>query len=110
MTDLDAIADALTTAMPVIAAVVWPPLLITAGVGIWWLRLPEPEVRTTTPRPPAADPGLRRLRHDIDGPTQVIRRVLPDAGAPIYDQLSARHTAQQWLRELAERHLTGAAR
>ncbi|MGW3888917.1 hypothetical protein ACWD69_09520 [Micromonospora chokoriensis] len=102
--NLDAIAAALITAMPVLAVTAYPVLGIAVGVGIWWLRLPEPEVRPTPAKPPAADEGLRRLRHDIDGPTQVIRRVLPDAGAPIYDQLSARHTAQQWLRELGDAH------
>ncbi|MBM0275359.1 hypothetical protein [Micromonospora tarensis] len=101
--NLDAIAAALHTAMPVLAAVVYPPLLITAGVSAWYRSLPDPEVRTTAPKPATADAGLRRLRQDIDGPTQVIRRSLPDAGAPIYAELSARHTAEQWLRELGQR-------
>ncbi|MCG5460814.1 hypothetical protein MED01_004240 [Micromonospora sp. MED01] len=104
---LDAIADAITTALPALAVTAMPVLATTAGVALWWLHQDTAEAEDTYNVDDYRQPATVRVRThhtDIDAPTQVIRRALPDAGAPIYDQLSARHTAQQWLREIAANH------
>ncbi|PWR10593.1 hypothetical protein DKT68_08520 [Micromonospora acroterricola] len=110
---LDTIADTLTAALPILIVTAMPVLATTAGVGLWWLRYrsqPADDPYNVDDYRQPATVRVRTHHTDIDAPTQVIRRALPDAGAPIYAELSARHTAQQWLRELGEPHLTGATR
>ncbi|MEU7771256.1 hypothetical protein AB0C44_08010 [Micromonospora taraxaci] len=104
--NLDAIADALITAMPVIAAVVYPPLLITAGVALWYRSLPDDKPQQTTTRA-VGHAVVRRLR-PVEAVTEVVQfaawDILPpappghDAGSPLYFELAANRI----LRELGQ--------
>ncbi len=95
--NLDAIAAALTDAMPILAVTAWPVLTITAGVSIWWLTLPrEPDTFNIDDYKPApGEPTGRRLR-----PAEAYTQPVPVAAwttAPVYT-------------EAADRRLTTAAR
>ncbi|RAO26504.1 hypothetical protein PSN13_06532 [Micromonospora saelicesensis] len=103
----DAIAAALTDAMPALAGTVFPALIcIGAAAALEWHRLGEDDDYTVDDYKPAttARAAVYRYQAPVDGPTQVIRRALPDAGTPVYDQLAARATAHQWLRDIAATH------
>jgi hypothetical protein len=100
----DAIAAALTSAMPVLAATVYPPLLITAGVALWHRNQipaePDDDFNVTDYANPAVGTATVRHLRPIEAATEVVQvaawDVLPpvpagqDAGAPVWAELTAR--------------------
>ncbi|WP_406083079.1 hypothetical protein OHA01_26225 [Micromonospora zamorensis] len=103
----DAIAAALTDAMPILASTVFPALIcISVAAALEWHRLGDPDDDYTVDdyKPATTARATYRYQPPTDGPTEVIRRVLPDAGTPVYDQLAAKQTAREWLREIAANH------
>ncbi|MBM0203234.1 hypothetical protein JNW90_09020 [Micromonospora sp. STR1s_5] len=111
--DFDAIDAALRSATPILAATVWPVLAITAGVALWWRGQDDPEVRTTAPKPPTTNEGLRRLRPP-EAHTQPVPYAAWSAGTPIYAELAAQpmpavvatNLARTWLAEFREQART----
>lgn len=119
MIDSDAIAAALTDAVPVLAATVWPVLGITAGVALWVRnQIPDADADDFNvadyAAPVVATATVRHLR-PIEAATEVVQiatwDVLPpapagqDAGAPMWAELTARRVLAE-LGQRAQRELT----
>ncbi|MEU5668984.1 hypothetical protein ABZ749_01175 [Micromonospora sp. NPDC047753] len=118
MIDFDAVATVLTDAMPIIAAVVYPPLLITAGVALWYRSIPADAADDFNvadyATPAVATATVRHLR-PIEAATEVVTfaawDILPpapsgqDAGAPMFAELTARRVLAE-LGQRAQRELT----
>ncbi|MGW3808824.1 hypothetical protein [Micromonospora sp. NPDC005113] len=104
---LDTIADTLTGALPILATTAIPVLATTAGVALWWLHQDtDNDDHNVDDYKPAtvAQATVARYQPPTDDRTQVIARVLPDGGTPLFNHLAAQQTARQWLRELADTH------
>lgn len=81
----DAIAAALTDAMPILAGTVFPALICASvAAALEWHRLGEEDDDYTVDdyKPATTARATYRYQPPTDGPTEVIRRALPDAGTP----------------------------
>jgi len=116
----DAIAAALTDAVPVLAATVYPVLGITAGVALWYRNLPgqdaaDDDFNVADYRTPVVATATVRNLRPIEAATEVVQiatwDVLPpapagqDAGAPMWAELTARRVLAE-LGQRAQRELT----